>query len=144
MADYKKYISISENEEILKEIEGDAYNQDSNPIARMIGTIIRVVSIMLGMRMKTHIIITSTRVIRLDFQKMFWIFNKGVKAMSITPRSIGSVGYSNERVFLIFKSRYFILNTSTEQVYIKFQGNDSMLLDTVNQVSNMLESVKTK
>jgi len=144
MLEYTKYISIFDGEEILKEVEGNAYNQDSNPLARLIGTIIRIISIILGFRMKTHIVITNKRVMRIDFKKVLWFINKGVKVMSMTPRSIGSVGYSNERVYLLFKSRFFILNTTTEQVYIKFKGNDALLKDTVNQVSGLLENIQVK
>jgi len=143
MADYKKYISISTNEEILKEVEGDAYNEDPSPIARLFGAIIRFFSIILGCRRKTHLIITTTRVIRLDFQKILWFINKGVQATSITPRSIGAVGYEYTRSFLIFKTRYFILNTFSGTTYIKFQGNDKMLMDTVNQIVHMLDTVKS-
>jgi len=144
MLEYTKYISIFEGEEVLKEVEGNAYNQDTNPLARLIGNIVRIISIILGFRMKTHIVITNKRVIRIDFKKVLWFINKGAKVMSMTPRSIGSVGYSNERVYLLFKSRFFILNTTTEQVYIKFKGNDSLLQDTVNQVSQLLENIQVK
>ena len=144
MLEYKKFISIFEDEEIIKEVEGNAYNQDANPLARLIGSLIRIISIILGFRMKTHIVITNKRIIRIDFKKVLWFINKGVKVTSMTPRSIGSVGYSNERVYLIFKSRFFILNTTTEQVYIKFKGNDKLLQDTVNQVSGLLENIQVK
>ncbi len=139
-----KYMNLTEGEESVQEVEGDAYNSDSNPIARMIGTIIRIISIILGFRKKTHIIVTNKRVIRIDFEKILWVINKGVSAISMTPRSINNVGYSNIRTFLIFKTRYFMMGTSGGDTFIKFQGNDKSLFEAVDNVNNTLEKIITK
>lgn len=136
-----KYMNLTEGEELRQEIEGDAYNLDSNPIARLIGTITRVVSIILGFRKKAHIIVTNKRIIRIDFEKIFWFINKGVTATSMTPRSINNVGYSNVRSFLIFKTRYFMIGTSGGDTLIKFQGNDKSLFEAVDNVNNTLEKI---
>jgi Zn-dependent peptidase ImmA (M78 family) len=99
-----KYMTLSEGEEVLQEIEGDAYNLDSSPIARMMGAIVRIISIALGIRKKTHLIVTNKRVVRINFEKVFWVIDKGVTAISMTARSINNVGYSNIRRLVIFKT----------------------------------------
>lgn len=144
MKDLSKYVSLVEGETVVQEIEGDAYNEDSNPLARLIGSIIRVISIILGFRMKSHVIVTDKRVIKIDFEKILWFIDKGVTAISMTPRSIANVGYSNTRTFLIFKTRYFILGTSGGNILIKFKGNDKTLFDAVSNVNNTLEKIIIK
>lgn len=142
--DYKKYINIGTDEKMLQEIEGDAYNIDGNIIARMIGTIVRIISILLGSRKKVHYIITDRRVIHLEFQMMLWVITKSVSAMSLTPRSIKSVGYSSVKEWLIFQTRYFILVSDTGTVFIKFNGTKQSLFDAVSNVTNTLETIQTK
>lgn len=144
MKDLSKYINLVEGETIVQEIEGDAYNEDSHPLARLIGSIIRVISIILGFRMKTHIVVTDKRVIQIDFEKTLWVINKGVSVISMTPRSIANVGYSNIRKWFIFKTRYFIVGTSGGNILIKFKGNDKMLFDAVTNVNNVLEKIVAK
>jgi hypothetical protein len=139
-----KYMTLSEGEEVLQEIEGDAYNLDSSPIARMMGAIVRNISIALGIRKKTHLIVTNKRVVRINFEKVFWVIDKGVTAISMTARSINNVGYSNIRRLVIFKTRYFMIGTSGEDTLIKFQGNDKALFDAVDNVNNILEKIITK
>jgi len=142
--EFQKYIALTDGEELLREIEGDAYNMDSSPIARLLGTVIRFISVIFGYRKKVYIIVTNKRVIKLEFDKMFWVLDKGVRAMSITPRAIKSVGYAFIRNWLIFKTRYFVMNSDEEYVFIKFKGNQDLLNQAVDNVTNTLETIKSK
>lgn len=144
MKDLENYITLYENENILKSIEGDAYNLSANPLLRLLGTLIRFFNVITGNRRKLHVVLTNRRVIFIDFRKMLWVIDKGVSVSSVTPRSIHSIGYSMVRTWLVFKTNYFQLKSSADEIFLKFKGGKSDILSAVNEASNILESIKTE
>ncbi len=144
MKNYKKYMRLQENEEIIKTVEGDAYNTSANPILRMIGFIVRIISICFGLRRKIHIIITNKRVVLIKFDKFLWVFDSGISVLGMTPRSIHTIGYGMVRSLLIFKTNYFILKTSSENIMLKFVGKKDALYDAVVDVNTVLEQIKSQ
>ncbi len=144
MKNLESYITLQENETVLKSIEGDAYNMSANPIMRLLGSIIRFISVITGNRRKLHVLLTNKRVIFIDFRKMLWIIDKGVEVNSVTPRSIHSIGYSMLRSWILFKTNYFQLKSSAENILLKFKGNKDEVMMAVNEASNILETMKAK
>ena len=45
-----KEFSLLEGEEVLQQIEGDAYNDSPNPIMRLIAAVVRIIWLILGVR----------------------------------------------------------------------------------------------
>lgn len=144
MKDLENYVTLYDDEKILKSIEGDAYNLSSNPLLRLLGTIIRIISVITGNRRKLHVLLTNRRVIFIDFRKMLWVIDKGIAVSSVAPRSINSVGYNMVRSWLFFKTNYFSLKSSAEQIFLKFKGDRKGVLIAVNEANTILESIKAE
>ena len=144
MKDLENYVTLFDDEKILKSIEGDAYNMSANPIMRLIGSVIRFISVITGNRRKLHVLLTNRRVIFIDFRKMLWVIDKGVAVSSVTPRSIHSVGYSMVRVALFIKTNYFSLKRSAEHIFLKFKGDKGEVISAVNEANTILESIKAE
>ena len=58
-----KEFSLLEGEEVLQQIEGDAYNDSPNPIMRLIAAVVRIIWLILGVRFRAYIIVTNMRIV---------------------------------------------------------------------------------
>ena len=144
MKDLENHVTLYDDEKIIKSIEGDAYNISANPLLRLLGTIIRFLSVITGNRRKLHVLLTNRRVIFIDFRKMLWVINKGIAVSSVTPRSIHSVGYNMVRSWLFFKTNYFSLKSSAEHIFLKFKGGKEEIILAVNEANNILETIRSE
>ncbi len=109
MKELVKYMPLKEGEEILSTLEGDSYNTSPDILSRMLGSIIRIISIITGSRKKALIVCTNSRLIIIETQKLLFFIDNSVSSRSFTPRSIQVVGYSLARSFIVFKSHYLEL-----------------------------------
>ena len=136
---YEKYIKLSEGEEILQQVEGDANTLASGPLAKVISIITNLLDKVLGRSRKVLILITNKRIIELSTEKVFWKFDKGVNVVNYTPRAINYVGYALVKDWLVFNTNYFVLSTISAETKVIFKGKKEELFDMVEKASASLE-----
>ncbi len=121
--DYLKEIALLDGEEILLKIEGNAYTTSPNPIVRFFTAIFRFLAMIFGYKLKTYLIITNKRIVKMDKETILYFIPRNVVVNTLTKNSIREVGYSQTRRWLFFKSLYFHLQSYTENINILYKGS---------------------
>jgi len=134
-----KFIKLSEGEEILQEVEGDAQTLGSGPLDKLIAVVTKVLDKVLGRSSKVMIIITNKRIISIASQKIFFVIDKGVDVVSYTPRSINYIGYALVKEWIIFNTRYFKVSTINGETLINFKGSKEELFDLTEKATSSLD-----
>ena len=96
---------MEDDEKLVAEIEAELWAASSNPIARFIGAIIKVIYLILGMKKEGYLVLTDKRVIEVVSQKACWVFNTGKEVKYVLPSSVKEVGYTKEGTFLVQNSK---------------------------------------
>lgn len=126
MAQMKSKIVLSPDENFVMELEAELWASSSNPIARFIGAIMRVIYLILGIRRHAYIVLTDKRVIEVIQQHICWVFNGGKNVRYILPASVKEVGYTKEATFFCFCQAYNLY-------YDSFTQRTSVLLQAVSE-----------
>lgn len=127
MKNLKEFAPL-DGENVLEQIEGDAYNDSPNPIVRIIVAIIRLIWLILGVKLRTYIIITNLRIVEVDKKTILWgILPGATTVMTLNKRSIQSVGYAMESSWFIFRKFYFLLANASGLIRITYKGNEENL-----------------
>jgi len=134
MAQKIKEIILLGGEEIIYEIEGNAYTESPNPLVRSVAFIVRIIGKLFGISLRTYIVITNKRVLKVDKEKIFWVIPRNIVVKTISKSSIKEVGYSQAIRWLLFKTLYFQMQTMTENIFIAYEG-------TLNEVNSMVSRV---
>lgn len=87
---------LNEGENLVMELEAELWATSSNPIAKIIGTVIRIINLILGNKRKGFIVITNKRVVEVVQFKALWVFNVGRYVKFVLPSSVKEVGYFKE------------------------------------------------
>ena len=138
----EKYMPLSEGEEIICQIEGDAYNTSSNVIMRMIGVILRIMAVITGSTQKVYVYVTNYRVITIETGKFLWVFDASINARSYTPRSVSRMGYSLGRDLLIFKTHYLEFCSSSINYLVKSRNGKDKVYEMINALLSLAELVR--
>lgn len=96
MGNLKSGLILEENEKLVMELEAEMWATSSNPIAKMIGSIVKLINFILGNRRKGFVVITDRRVVEIVQFKALWVFNVGRNVKFLLPSSVKEVGYSKE------------------------------------------------
>jgi hypothetical protein len=96
----KSGVVLKENETLVMELEAELWAKSSNPIARFLGSIYKLIALILGIKRHGYVVITDQRVIEVTCVKSCWIFDTSKKITYIMPASIKEVGYTKEATFL--------------------------------------------
>lgn len=99
MSNLKSGVILSEGEELVMELEAELWSSSSNPIARAIGEINRILSLFIGVKKKGYVVITNKRVIEVRQKIACWCFNTGKRVTYVLPSSVKEVGYIKEGTF---------------------------------------------
>ena len=86
MANLKSGLILRENENLVMELEAELWATSMNPIARLIGSIVRVFNLILGNKRRGFIVITDKRVMEVIQFKSLWVLNSG--------KNVKEVGYT--------------------------------------------------
>ena len=138
------YMPLSAGETVQEALEGNAYSLSSNLFLRIVAFIERILAIILGSPKKITLITTNKRVIQISRQKVLWIFDGSVSALSFTPRSISVAGYQLERFLLVFKSHYLMFQSSSNSILIKSKDGKSKVDSMIKNISGLAEKVSQK
>jgi hypothetical protein len=127
-----KYMPVLVDEEIISELNGDAYNMSPNIFARFFGMIEKIISWLLTVPKIAHIIVTNKRVIVVEARKFLWFFTWSVVSNSYASNNIVKHGYAMLRSYVFFRSHYLIFGAVGENLYIK-SDQGKVKVDEVNQ-----------
>lgn len=96
MATLKSGLVLAENETLIAELEAELWASSSNPIAKLIGQVLKFISLLLGHKRQGYIVITDKRVVEIIQFKALWVFNVGKNVRYVLPSSVKEVGYLQE------------------------------------------------
>lgn len=136
---YDKYIKLSDGEEVLQEVEGDAQTLGSGPMDKLMSVVMTFLDKVLGRTTKIKLLITNKRIIVIASQKIFWVIDKGIDVVSYTPRAINYIGYSMVKEWIIFNTRYFKVSTISGETLINFKGSKEELFDLTEKATASLD-----
>jgi hypothetical protein len=84
---------LAEDEKLVMEIEAELWASSSNPIARFVGAICKVIALILGFRLKGFLVITDKRVVEVSTQITCWCFTTARQVKYVLPSSVKEIGY---------------------------------------------------
>ena len=126
MAALKSGLVLTENETLIAELEAELWATSSNPIAKLIGQVVKFINLLLGNKRKGYIVITDKRVVEIIQFQALWVFNVGKNVKYVLPSSVKEVGYLVEgTVCGCFCQAYSLY-------YDSFTQRTSVLLSDVN------------
>ena len=96
MAQLKSGLVLDAGEELVMELEAELWASSSNVLARLWGTIVKVINLILGNRRKGYVVITNKRVVEVIQYQACWVFNVGKNVRYVLPSSVKEVGFSKE------------------------------------------------
>ena len=96
MATLKSGLVLAENETLIAELEAELWATSSNPIAKLLGHIVKFINLILGNKRQGYIVITDKRVVEIIQFKALWVFNVGKNVKYVLPSSVKEVGYLME------------------------------------------------
>lgn len=132
-------VILFDGEQILNKLEGDAYNDDPNPLMRLAGFFTKIIFFVLGISQKVYFVQTSHRILLVEKGMILWFIPRDTKSISLSREAIDYVGYTQARRWLFFKSLYFNLALRSGQAYeIKFTGKLQALVQIANDVNKDL------
>lgn len=126
MANMKSGVILNEGENLVMELEAELWATSSNPIAKLWGSIMKLIGMILGVRKEGYVVITDKRVVEVTRGKFFWVFDSGKVIRYLLPSSIKEVGYTKEPTFFCFCQAYHLF-------YDAFTQRTSVLLSDVNE-----------
>lgn len=96
MEKLKSGLILTEGENLVMELEAELWASSSNPIAKLVGSIVKILNLILGNKRKGYIVITNKRVVEIIQHKALWVLNAGKNVKYLLPSSVKEVGYTKE------------------------------------------------
>ncbi len=96
MANLRSGLVLNEDENLVMELEAELWASSSNFIAKIIGSVIKLINLILGNKRKGFVVITDKRVVEIVQFKALWVFNVGRNVKFLLPSSVKEVGYFKE------------------------------------------------
>ncbi len=123
----KSGLKLREGENVIVELEAELWATSSNPIARFIGEIIRIINLILGTKKYGYLVITDQRVVEVMDTKACWFFDMFKQIKYVLPSSVKEVGYIKESTFLCFcKAYHLYYDSHTQRTSILLKGADEI------------------
>ena len=127
MANLKSGLILGEDEHLVRELEAELWATSSNPIARLIGAVVKFINLILGNKRQGYVVITDKRVVEIIQYKALWVLNAGKNVKYVLPSSVKEVGYTKEGTcFGCFCQSYNLY-------YDAFTQRTSVLLSDVDE-----------
>lgn len=134
-----KELTLLEGEEVLYEIEGNAYTDSPNPLVKLLIGIFRILWLIFGVKLKTYIVATQRRIIRVDKHSILWgLIPRDTTVSTLNKHTILSVGYSQAIRWFFFKTIYFKMENMTEKILITYKGSLKDVSDLVHKMSELV------
>ena len=87
---------LGEDEHLVVELEAELWAASSNPIAQLIGAVVKFLNLLLGNKRQGYVVITDKRVVEIIQFKALWVLNTGKNVKYLLPSSVKEVGYIKE------------------------------------------------
>ena len=118
---------MGEDEHLVVELEAELWATSSNPIAKLIGGIVKFINLIFGNKRQGYVVITDKRVVEIIQFKALWVLNAGKNVKYVLPSSVKEVGYTKEGTcFGCFCQSYNLY-------YDAFTQRTSVLLSDVDE-----------
>lgn len=138
MATLKEF-TLLEGENVLAQIEGNAYNDSPNPIAKLIGFFVKIFWLIFGVKLRTYIIVTNLRIVQVDKKTLLWgILPGDTIVLTLNKASIQSVGYAMATSWFIFRNFYFLLANMSGLVRITYKGSEANLMKACREIDQIV------
>ena len=129
MTNIKEFSPLS-GESVLTQIEGNAWSDSPNPIARLITGVVRLIWAILGVKLRTYIIVTDMRIVQVDKKTILWGLLPGaVNVLTLNKSTIQSVGYAMASSWFIFRKYYFLLANMSGILRLTYKGDSKELIE---------------
>ena len=122
MANLPSGITLENDENLVIQLEQELWATSSNPIAQIIGQIRRIFALILGFKVKGHLIITNKRVIEVATQVACWCITIGRQVKYVLPNSVKEVGYTRTATCGMFCPAYHLYydaHTQSTKILLK-------------------------
>ncbi|MDR1761122.1 MAG: hypothetical protein LBR55_01595 [Bacteroidales bacterium] len=96
MSNLKSGLILNEGENLVMELEAELWASSSNPLAKLAGSVMKFLNLLLGNKRRGFIVITNKRVVEIIQFKALWVLNVGKNVKYLLPSSIKEVGYIKE------------------------------------------------
>lgn len=96
MEKLKSGVVLTEGEVLVAELEAELWATSANPIAKLVGLVVKFINLILGNKRKGYVVITNKRVIEVIQFKALWVLNTGKNVKYVLPSSVKEVGYTKE------------------------------------------------
>lgn len=96
MTELKSGLILGEDEHLVVELEAELWATSSNPIAKLIGGIVKFINLIFGNKRQGYVVITDKRVVEIIQFKALWVLNAGKNVKYVLPSSVKEVGYTKE------------------------------------------------
>lgn len=96
MAQLKSGLVLNEGEKLVMELEAELWATSSNPIARALGAVLKLIYFILGCRIHAYLVITDQRVVEIRQTRACWVFNVAKEVKYVMPSSVKEAGYTKE------------------------------------------------
>ena len=127
MEKLKSGVILTEGETLVAELEAELWATSANPIAKLVGQVVKFINLILGNKRKCYVVITNKRVIEVIQFTALWVLNAGKNVKYVLPSSVKEVGYTKEGTFLgCFCQAYSLY-------YDAFTQRTSVLLSTSDE-----------
>jgi len=138
MTNIKEFTPLK-GESVLTQIEGNAWNDSPNPIARLFGVFAKFISAIFGVKLRTYIIVTNLRVVQVDKKTILWgILPGAVSVITLNKATIQSVGYSMASSWFIFRKYYFVLANMSGLLRLTYNGDKDRLIEACNIIDQVV------
>ena len=117
-----KEIILLDGENVIDMLEGNAVTDSPNPLVKLISFIIGIFALLMGVRLKTVIVLTDKRLIRMNRTKIFWFITRDIDVVTFSKKQLGSFGYYQARRWLFFKTLYFSFWENFYMARITYKG----------------------
>jgi hypothetical protein len=125
MAALASGVMLAENEKLVMEIEAELWASSSNPIAQALGSIQRIIALILGFKKKGFLVITDKRVVEVTTQIRCWCITVGRQVKYILPASVKEIGYTRSATCGCFCPVYYLYYESfTQLTRVQLKGAD--------------------
>ncbi|MDR1239038.1 MAG: hypothetical protein LBK27_02910 [Treponema sp.] len=125
MASLASGIMLAENENLVMEIEAELWASSSNPAAQLLGSVYKVIAMVLGFRKKGFLVITDKRVVEVSTQIGCWVITTGRQVKYVLPSSVKEIGYNRASTLGCFCPAYYLYYESfTQRTAIQLKGAD--------------------
>jgi hypothetical protein len=101
-------ITLAEDEKLVMEIEAELWASSSNPFARILGEITKLIALIFGIRKKGFLIITDKRVVEVSTQISCWCITTGRQVKYVLPSSVKEIGYTRTATCGFFCPAYHL------------------------------------